>query len=118
MFESDFLSSGQQNKDRYRQLISQAAEIICASLPAGPYNGKNGTELAALVSPDFLPALACPQEQIAEILRVAVSNSVSLSHANTAAHLHCPPVLAALAAEVVISALNQSMDSFDQAPMA
>jgi L-2,4-diaminobutyrate decarboxylase len=118
LFESDFLSSGQQNKDRYRQLISQAAEIVCASLPAGPYNGKNGTELAALVSPDFLPALACPQEQIAEILRVAVSNSVSLSHANTAAHLHCPPVLAALAAEVVISALNQSMDSFDQAPMA
>ena len=41
-----------------------------------------------------------------------------MSHPNTAAHLHCPPLLAALAAEAVISALNQSMDSFDQAPMA
>ena len=118
MFESEFLSSSQLNKDRYQQLISQAAQIVCTSLPPGPYNGKNATELAALVSPDFLPAAACPPEQIAEILRVVVSNSVSINHANTAAHLHCPPLLAALAAEVVISALNQSMDSFDQSPIA
>jgi L-2,4-diaminobutyrate decarboxylase len=47
-----------------------------------------------------------------------VSNSVAVSNPRTAAHLHCPPLLAALASEVVISALNQSMDSFDQAPIA
>ena len=117
MFDSEFLISGQQNKDRYQQLISQAAQIVCTSLPAGPYNGNNASELAAVVSPDFLPEPAGSPEQIAEILRVVVSNSVSVSHANTAAHLHCPPLLAALAAEVVISALNQSMDSFDQAPI-
>jgi L-2,4-diaminobutyrate decarboxylase len=118
LFDSEFLTSGQQNKDRYQQLISQAAQIVCTSLPAGPYNGKNGTELAALVSPDFLSDAAASPEHIAEILRVVVSNSVWVNHANTAAHLHCPPLLAALAAEVVISALNQSMDSFDQAPIA
>jgi L-2,4-diaminobutyrate decarboxylase len=118
LFESEFLTSAQESKDRYQQLISQAAQIVCTSLPAGPYNGKNATALAALVSPDFLPEAACSSEQIAEILRVVVSNSVSVSHPNTAAHLHCPPLLAALAAELVISTLNQSMDSFDQAPIA
>ena len=118
MFDSEFLTSAQHSKDRCRQLISQAAQIVCTSLPAGPYNGKNASELAAVVSPDFLPETACSPEQIAEILRAVVSNSVFVSHANTAAHLHCPPLLAALAAEVVISALNQSMDSFDQAPIA
>jgi len=41
-----------------------------------------------------------------------------VSHPFTAAHLHCPPLIAALAAEVVLSGLNQSMDSFDQAPAA
>src|SRR5262245_30896874 len=41
-----------------------------------------------------------------------------VAHPHTAAHLHCPPLIAALAAEVVLSALNQSMDSFDQAPAA
>jgi L-2,4-diaminobutyrate decarboxylase len=34
------------------------------------------------------------------------------------AHLHCPPIIPALAAEVMISALNQSMDSWDQSPAA
>jgi L-2,4-diaminobutyrate decarboxylase len=47
-----------------------------------------------------------------------VNHSVDVNHPHTVAHLHCPPLLAALAAEVVISALNQSMDSFDQAPIA
>ena len=51
-------------------------------------------------------------------LRSVISNSVAVSDAGTIAHLHCPPLLASLAAEVVISALNQSMDSFDQAPIA
>ena len=79
MFESEFLIPAQESKDRYQQLISQAAQIVCTSLPAGPYNGKNGTELATLVSPDFLPAAACPPEQIAAILRVVVSKT-SLFH--------------------------------------
>jgi L-2,4-diaminobutyrate decarboxylase len=33
-------------------------------------------------------------------------------------HLHCPPLIAALAAESLISTTNQSMDSWDQAPAA
>jgi L-2,4-diaminobutyrate decarboxylase len=47
-----------------------------------------------------------------------IANSIAVSHPATTAHLHCPPLAASLAAEVVISALNQSMDSFDQAPIA
>jgi L-2,4-diaminobutyrate decarboxylase len=47
-----------------------------------------------------------------------VGNSVVVGHPFTAAHLHCPPLVAGLAAEVVLSGLNQSMDSFDQAPAA
>jgi L-2,4-diaminobutyrate decarboxylase len=70
------------------------------------------------VSADFLPEAAASPEPIAAILRTIVSNSVNVNHPYTAAHLHCPPLLAALAAEVVTSALNQSMDSFDQAPIA
>ena len=35
-----------------------------------------------------------------------------------AAHLHCPPLIPALAAEMLISVLNQSMDSFDQSGAA
>lgn len=35
-----------------------------------------------------------------------------------AAHLHCPPLAIAVAAEAVSAALNQSLDSWDQAPAA
>lgn len=117
MFESNFLTSEDRSRDEYRRLISQAASILCQSLPTSPYAGKTPTDLADLIPGDFLPHTS-GSEQAVEILRTVVANSVSVSHSRTAAHLHCPPLLASLAAEVVISALNQSMDSFDQAPIA
>jgi len=116
LFESEFLTHG--STDRYQQLVSQAAAIVCASLPNAPYNGTNAANLASLIKGDLLPALPGSLEQVAAFLHTVVSNSVNVHHPATAAHLHCPPLLAALAAEVVITALNQSMDSFDQAPIA
>ena len=117
-FESEFLTPTQESKNRYQQLVAEAAQIVATSLPDAPYCGKNPGALADLIGADFLPPSGLSSEEIAETLRTVISNSVSVSHPNTAAHLHCPPLLAALAAEVVISALNQSMDSFDQAPIA
>lgn len=117
MFESNFLTFDDRSPDAYRRLISQAASILCESLPHSPYAGKTPTKLGDLLPGDFLPHEPV-SEQVADILRTVVANSVSVSHPRTAAHLHCPPLLASLAAEVVISALNQSMDSFDQAPIA
>ena len=110
MFESEFLTNA-EGAARYRRLIARAAEIITSCMPRQPYCGKNAAALSSLVGVDFLPDTASSPEQIASILRTVVSNSVAVTHPNTAAHLHCPPLLAALAAEVVISALNQSLDS-------
>lgn len=118
MFESDFLTSSAGSKDVYQRMIAQAARLTCESLPDQPYPGKTPAALAQLIKGDFLPAQERAWGQIAETLRNIVAHSVSVSHPFTAAHLHCPPLLVALAAEVVISALNQSMDSFDQAPIA
>jgi L-2,4-diaminobutyrate decarboxylase len=99
LFESDFLTLTEHGKDRYQQLVGQAVQIICASLPARPYHGKNATALSKLVNSDFLPETPGSLEQIVATLRMVVSNSVRVTHPNTAAHLHCPPLLAALAAE-------------------
>ena len=118
MFESEFLANADESKTQYQRLIAHAAQILCASLPGQPYSGKNASALSELVDADFLPTAGRSSEEIAATLRTLVSNSIVVSHPHTAAHLHCPPLIAALAAEVVISALNQSMDSFDQAPIA
>jgi L-2,4-diaminobutyrate decarboxylase len=118
VFESDFLTSNQDSKETHRRLLTKAVQLICDALPKQAYVGKSPAALADLIDPNFLPPRECSPDQIAETLRTVVANSVAVSHPHTAAHLHCPPLLAALAAEVVISALNQSMDSFDQAPIA
>jgi L-2,4-diaminobutyrate decarboxylase len=118
LFESEFLTSTEHSKDEYRKLIARAAQIVCESFPNQPYCGNSPAALGEAVATDFLPQREGSWDQIAETLRAVVANSIAVSNPHTAAHLHCPPLLAALAAEVVISALNQSMDSFDQAPIA
>ena len=118
MFESDFLTTTPASKQLYRELMARVAELLCSSLPDHSYSGKSPSELSALIDPEFLPDAGAAPEAVFDKLGTIISNSVVVGHPNTAAHLHCPPLLAALAAEAVISALNQSMDSFDQAPMA
>jgi L-2,4-diaminobutyrate decarboxylase len=118
LFEFDFLTNSAGSFALYRQLIARAAKIVASALPAHPYAGQSPAELSTLLDSDFLPQTPASPDQIDETLRTVVANSINVAHPNTAAHLHCPPLLAALAAETVIGALNQSMDSFDQAPMA
>ncbi len=118
MFESEFLTSSAESKESYRRLISRAADIVCECFPSRAYSGAGVSELAALINSDFLPEQGLSSDQTATTFSSVIANSIALSDVGTIAHLHCPPLLASLAAEVVISALNQSMDSFDQAPIA
>lgn len=118
MFESEFLTRADQSTQLYQRLLAHTIQIICDSLPHQPYSGKDAAALARLIDVNFLPQTGRSPEQIASTLRSVVENSVAVHHPHTIAHLHCPPLMASLAAEVVITALNQSMDSFDQAPIA
>src|SRR4029077_7450974 len=89
-----------------------------AFLPNQAYSGQSAAALAELLNTEVLPGSASSHETVFGKLEAIIANSVVVMHPYTAAHLHCPPLLSALAAEVLISALNQSMDSFDQAPIA
>ena len=116
MFESEFLTTTRQSKDFYQHLIAQVAALLTSHIPDQPYSGKDPVALAELVNSDVLPKTS--SQAVFANLKSVIANSVVVTHPHTLAHLHCPPLLSALAAEVVISALNQSMDSFDQAPIA
>lgn len=118
MFDSEFLTNTEESVRQYRKLIAEAADMVAKSWPSRPYSGKAPADLAKLIPDDFLPDSSRSSEDLANTLKDVVIHSISVTHPHTAAHLHCPPLLAALASEVVISALNQSLDSFDQAPMA
>jgi L-2,4-diaminobutyrate decarboxylase len=118
LFDSDFLTGTKDSKESYRRIVTEVAELICSSLPDQPYNGQDAAALAVLTVLEILPETGGSWEQVLDQLRTTILNSVAVTHPYTAAHLHCPPLLPALAAEIAISAMNQSMDSFDQGPIA
>ncbi|MBZ5549457.1 MAG: aspartate aminotransferase family protein [Acidobacteriia bacterium] len=116
MFETDFLTP--THGAAYRDAVAKAVDTLLAALPSRSYSGKSADELAVLLESKILPTNGTGIEEGLNRLRPLIANSIVLTHPNTIAHLHCPPLIASLAAEVIVSALNQSMDSFDQAPAA
>jgi L-2,4-diaminobutyrate decarboxylase len=86
----------------------------------GPYSGAGPAvlaELAAAVEP--FPEDGIGLEAALDGLgRLAVRHAVDPGHPACAAHLHCPPLAAAVAADAMVGATNASLDSWDQAPVA
>jgi L-2,4-diaminobutyrate decarboxylase len=118
VFDTDFLGPSPASRQAYRAAIDQAATVLAESLPQTPYSGKSPGELAALLGGELCSAEGTSLEAALRQARSIIEHSVVVGHPFTAAHLHCPPLHSALAAEVILTALNQSMDSFDQAPAA
>jgi L-2,4-diaminobutyrate decarboxylase len=59
-----------------------------------------------------------PLTVLEEVKKKIVKNSIHVSHPTSIGHLHCPPLIPAVAAELIIGVLNQSMDSWDQSSSA
>ncbi|MFD3534339.1 pyridoxal phosphate-dependent decarboxylase family protein [Streptomyces sp. NPDC058664] len=59
-----------------------------------------------------------PHEALATIVHTLTAGAADPAHPLCAAHLHTPPLALATAADLAASALNPSMDSWDQAPAA
>lgn len=117
-----FLNSSPAGWSAYLQAVTAAREVFYqhyATL-SRPFSGIQVGQLKALL--EEIPV--CPEEgrPIEEVLRETgekiVRHSVVVHHPACSAHLHCPPLTAALAAEQLTSAMNQSMDSWDQSPAA
>jgi L-2,4-diaminobutyrate decarboxylase len=85
---------------------------------AGPRSAVRPFDLRALVgSIEICPDAGLPLPTVLSDLSHSVwAHSVFPNHPACAAHLHPPPLIAGIVAEVAIAAANQSMDSWDQAP--
>lgn len=118
--EHSFPTGSPWSAEAYRAAMSAAVEAVISNFSHRPYSGASPDELAGLFGSEG----PCPEEgaDLAEILRrvgdEVVGHSGGVAHPKCAAHLHCPPLLPALAAEAIISATNQSLDSWDQSPAA
>ncbi|MEU8903830.1 pyridoxal phosphate-dependent decarboxylase family protein [Streptomyces mirabilis] len=66
---------------------------------------------------DVLPEQGT-EDALHVLVRALAEGAADPAHPLCAAHLHCPPLAVATAADLAASALNPSMDSWDQAPAA
>ncbi|MFB7171789.1 pyridoxal phosphate-dependent decarboxylase family protein [Streptomyces sp. NPDC056254] len=57
-------------------------------------------------------------EALHTLVRALAAGAADPAHPHCAAHLHCPPLAVAAAADLAAAALNPSLDSWDQAPAA
>lgn len=75
----------------------------------------DGAQTAATLAPERAESA---EQLLARLTRVLAAHSADPAEPACAAHLHCPPLAVAVAADLAVSALNPSLDSWDQGPAA
>lgn len=104
----------------YDRALDAARAAVQAHLAAAtPYAGESYDDLtAAFDDVEFVPEEGVGLATAVERARPVMEHAVGVSHPTCIAHLQCPPMVPALAAEVMLTATNQSLDSWDQSPAA
>lgn len=121
-FAKWFLHTGDVSQTTYRALMEKAMVLVSnqSKKRVQPFSGTSREKIHSNVK-EILSISEGEQgidKVMDEIGKGIVDDSLWISHPSSMAHLHCPPLLPSLAAEVLLNALNQSMDSWDQSPAA
>jgi L-2,4-diaminobutyrate decarboxylase len=117
-FVEHFFGMGQESAQSYSTWMGIADDVLSLARDASAYSGASPEQLDELLDGEVCPRGGVGSQLLKQRLATLLSNSVKPWHPFTAAHLHTPVLAPSLAAEAIIAALNQSMDSFDQAPAA
>ncbi|MGW2385031.1 pyridoxal phosphate-dependent decarboxylase family protein [Streptomyces sp. NPDC001658] len=116
------LASGPEGPHALRPLLDTVLDALHAGATArgGPLPAGGPSAVAARVRdavPDALPEKGDP-DALRRLVHALAEGAADPAHPWCAAHLHCPPLAVATAADLAVSALNPSLDSWDQAPAA
>ncbi len=99
--------------------LTTGAEDRHGPLPAGGPDHVTARVRTALGDTGLLPAHGTgDHEALRTLVHTLAAGAADPAHPLCAAHLHCPPLAVAAAADLAASALNPSLDSWDQAPAA
>ncbi|MFT2014728.1 pyridoxal phosphate-dependent decarboxylase family protein [Streptomyces sp. 796.1] len=118
------LAGGAAGPRALRPLIDAVLDTLATGARdrAGPLPPGGPAAVAATVRRTVGAALPAEGTGVEEALRVLVhavaAGAADPADPHCAAHLHCPPLAVAVAADLAASALNPSLDSWDQAPAA
>ncbi|MEV0532927.1 pyridoxal-dependent decarboxylase [Kitasatospora sp. NPDC050463] len=114
----DALAGGAAGPAALAPLLADVLDALAAGAArrAGPLPAGSPDELAALAVAGLADAHG-PQA-LARLTELLAHGAADPADPACAAHLHCPPLAVAAAADLAVSALNPSQDSWDQAPAA
>ncbi|MET9297005.1 aminotransferase class V-fold PLP-dependent enzyme [Streptomyces sp. NPDC003077] len=97
--------------------LSQGAAARGGPLPAGG-PGVVAERLRSAVHPLLPETGVGPQAALRTLVAALAAGSADPADPHCTAHLHCPPLAVAAAADLAAASLNPSLDSWDQAPAA
>jgi L-2,4-diaminobutyrate decarboxylase len=116
-----FLTSDEKSKEAYLSMIMATSKAIVDSMSdTKAYLGKTPLQLQQMLQGETL----LPKDGLgfdAVLQKVCTSilpNFLRTSSTDYMAHLHSPALLESIASELILATFNQSMDSWDQAPIA
>ncbi|MGR4883494.1 pyridoxal phosphate-dependent decarboxylase family protein [Streptomyces sp. LARHCF249] len=118
------LAGGAHGAEAMRPLLDTVLDALRtgAEERGGPLPAGGPEPLAARVRAalgDVLPTKGTgDHEALRTLVHTLAAGAADPADPLCAAHLHCPPLAAAAAADLAASALNPSLDSWDQAPAA
>lgn len=116
-----FLTNKKSTRKEYKEIIKQTAKAISRSFKnASAYSGPTPQELKQIIKgTNILPETGIGWEQtLAQVEEKILPNMLRTSSPDYMPHLHSPATIESIASELIISTFNQSMDSWDQAPVA
>ncbi|MFJ1607451.1 pyridoxal phosphate-dependent decarboxylase family protein [Streptomyces sp. NPDC088253] len=116
------LASGPEGPGTLRPLLDTVLDALREGGEArgGPLPAGGPESVARRVRDavgDVLPEQGT-EDALRVVVRALAEGAADPADPLCAAHLHCPPLAVATAADLAASALNPSMDSWDQAPAA
>ncbi|NJQ03851.1 pyridoxal phosphate-dependent decarboxylase family protein [Streptomyces zingiberis] len=106
-----------ETAEEYRRLLTDGVGRVAAAVAGAdrPFSGVSPGDLAPRVRRiDLDRPLGDPAAALAELEEVYLRDAVWFHHPRYLAHLNCPVVLPALLGEAVLSAVNSSLDTWDQ----
>jgi L-2,4-diaminobutyrate decarboxylase len=106
-----------QTTDRYRHSVTEGIERVAARLAATerPFTGVTPDDLAPrMASIDLDRPLYDTSAALDELEEVYLRDAVYFHHPRYLAHLNCPVAIPAVLGEAVLSAVNSSLDTWDQ----
>ncbi|MFF4295454.1 pyridoxal phosphate-dependent decarboxylase family protein [Streptomyces vinaceus] len=103
--------------DLYRRSVTEGVERVAAKLATTerPHTGISVDELAPVINAiDLDRPLDDPAAVLDELEEVYLRDAVYFHHPRYLGHLNCPVVIPAVLGEAVLSAVNSSLDTWDQ----